>query len=393
MLLQLAKSAKDVPDTAVFKGDLDQVRTVAEQEEPEYEPRADTLRGGAGIVRAMSKIRTKRQVDEVKRMHEERMAPIGENEEVEWDGLRRRKTVSSVGGPGSLSRRKTIHPPLGMSHFPDEVSEPDSEVHPGFFGRIGRKSTASRGSQSNRRSGHSPVPMADRNPSMAGANPEIIATEHVYGLPTGLQKPGDPEDTSYKGAAGPSTVSHVQWAGGDATYERDRASSHGSSLMPPRPPAHVSNASGARRQFSFQNVFGNRRSTVEPDDRPVSRGALSFVSRRSSREYPSGGATEEERLGLVLGDTSKSTLPTYTELDEEPAEYAAHDSDEWQVTSGASSSSPEMVGAGSGDLGRQRRRDPYDDNDDEELYDEPLRSPLEKPPPSSRHGGGHGGFI
>lgn len=40
ILLQLSKSAKNVPDAEVFRGDLDQVRTVAEQEEPEYEPKA-----------------------------------------------------------------------------------------------------------------------------------------------------------------------------------------------------------------------------------------------------------------------------------------------------------------------------------------------------------------
>jgi len=40
VLLQLSKSAKNVPDAEVFRGDLDQVRTVAEQEEPESEPKA-----------------------------------------------------------------------------------------------------------------------------------------------------------------------------------------------------------------------------------------------------------------------------------------------------------------------------------------------------------------
>ena len=138
VLLQLAKSSKDVPDTAVLRGDLDQVRTVAEQEEPEYEPRADTIRGGAAIVRALSRARTIRQVEEVKRIHEERMMPIGENEEVEWDGLRRRRTVSTVHS-GSVRRTKTLHPPLGMSHFPDDVSEPDSELHPGFFHQTWQK--------------------------------------------------------------------------------------------------------------------------------------------------------------------------------------------------------------------------------------------------------------
>jgi hypothetical protein len=64
VLLQLAKSSKDVPDTAVFKGEFDEVRTIAEQKEPEYEPRADTIRGGAAIVRAMSRTRTKRQAED-----------------------------------------------------------------------------------------------------------------------------------------------------------------------------------------------------------------------------------------------------------------------------------------------------------------------------------------
>lgn len=40
VLLQLSKSAKNVPDTEVLRGDLDQVRAVAEQEEPEFEPKA-----------------------------------------------------------------------------------------------------------------------------------------------------------------------------------------------------------------------------------------------------------------------------------------------------------------------------------------------------------------
>ena len=56
ILLQLSKSAKDVPDAAVFKGDLDQVREVAEQEQPETEPKADAIRGTAAIIRAVLKI-------------------------------------------------------------------------------------------------------------------------------------------------------------------------------------------------------------------------------------------------------------------------------------------------------------------------------------------------
>ncbi|EME81540.1 uncharacterized protein MYCFIDRAFT_96559, partial [Pseudocercospora fijiensis CIRAD86] len=345
ILLQLAKSSKDVPDTKVLSGDLDQIRTVAEVEEKEYEPRADTIRGGAGIVRALSTVRTRREAEEAKRIHEERMEPIGENEEVEWDGLRRRKTVSTQGG--SVRRTKTIHPPLGMSHMPDsdQVSEPDSEVHPGFFGRIGRNFTQ------RRQRGHSPVPL-----DSVQADPSDTEA-HVYGLPAGLRRHDDEySDTAYKSpVASASGSQHIHWAGG----ERDRADSQSSSLAPPRPPPH--GAGSARRQFSFQNVtnvFSRNRSDAGSADgsRPISRGALSFASRRSSKEYPTGNnTTEEERLGLVHGDSHK-VLPTYAEERESPE----RDSDEWQVTSGASSS-PEHIGTSTGDLGAPGRRRSDDD--------------------------------
>ncbi|KAK0278459.1 hypothetical protein LTR35_009198 [Friedmanniomyces endolithicus] len=401
VLLQLAKSSKDVPDAAVFKGDLDQVREVANMEEPESEPRADTIRGGAGIVRAMSKIRTKRQVDEVKRIHDERMEPIGEGDEFEWDGLRRRKTVSSAGrsGSGSLSRRKTVHPPLGMSSFPqpdDAVSEPDSEVHPGFFGRIGRKSHATGGSRTQRsRSGRSPVPLATVSPVKDIPSQDGVSEtqpEHVFGLPPGLAKHDEtPEDTSYKGAAG-SERHHVRFNAAQQDA-RERASSRGSSLAPPHPPPGARpGQQGGRRTFSFQNPFHRRSHQDMEDDRPTSRGAMSFASRGSAaREYPtSNTTTEEERLGLVQGDSSNTTLPRYTEVQDEEAR---HSSDEWQVTSG-NSSSPEVLGAG-GDLGRQRRRDPYEsDEGGHELYDEPLRSPVSREDSGGRGGrGGHGGAF
>ncbi|KAH9841324.1 Magnesium transporter NIPA [Teratosphaeria destructans] len=400
VLLQLAKSSKDVPDTAVLSGDLDQVRTVAEQEEPEYEPRADTIRGGAGIVRAMSKIRTKREVEEVKRIHEEHMEPIGENEEVEWDGLRRRKTVSSAGrsAAGSITRRRNEHPPLGMSHFPseeDDISEPDSEVHPGFFGRIGRKTVPSKSQRSSKssRPGTSPVPLASVEPlrmkTADESDDQRHSAEHVYGLPADLKHHDEHEgqDTEYRGA---SAAPRIHFAGDS----RDRADSRASSLGPPPPPPHVQPTAtgGDKRQFSFQD-FIHRHKNVDPhadDNRPVSRGALSFASRRSSigrsiREYPTGGqTTEEERLGLVAGDGSRSTLPRYSEL--EDAAEGRRSSDECQVTSGQSSS-PEMVG---GDLGRQRTRDQYSDFE-EELYDEPLRSPVTRDEQDGRPGSGRSG--
>ncbi|CAK3903417.1 magnesium transporter NIPA1 [Lecanosticta acicola] len=362
VLLQLAKSSKDVPDSKVLSGELDQIRTVAEVAEPEYEPRADTIRGGAGIVRAMSQVRHMREADEAKRIHEERMKPIGEDETVEWDGLRRRKTVSTASGAGSLRRAKTLHPPLGMSSFPDpdDVSEPDSEVHPGFFGRIGR---SFRSSHRRPNRGHSPVPM-----DLVTADKVDEEPEHVYGLPESLRKHEDThyDDTEYR-SPGPSGRAHIQWAG----QESDRPDSRGSSLAPPRPPPH--GTSSNKRQFSFQGVFSRNKSSASAgadDDRPTSRGALSFTSRGSHREYPTGpGTTEEERLGLVHGDSHKS-LPKFDEQEEEDRES----SDEWQVTSGSAGSSPEQLGA-SGDLGHRRSRDPYVDDDDDDLYDGPPRSP------------------
>jgi len=407
ILLQLAKSSKDVPDAAVFKGDLDQVREVAEVEEPESEPRADTIRGGAGIVRAMSKIRTKRQAEEVKRIHDERMEPIGEGEEFEWDGLRRRKTVSSLGrsAAGSVVRRKTVHPPLGMSHFPedDAISEPDSEVHPGFFGRIGRKSQRSLGAGHKRAgSGRSPVPLGSVSPvktTVTGPDGSMdVRPEHVYGLPPGLSKhDGREDDTSYKGPGSASEPqAHIRFVS-DAQDSRERASSRGSSLAPPQPPPHARPAhAGGRRTFSFQNPFHRRSHTdADADDRPTSRGALSFTSRGSNaaREYPTGNqTTEEERLGLVQGDSSNATLPRYTEVPEEEEGERRSSSDDWQLAGG---SSPEQLGGHGGDLGRQRRRDPYEsDEEGRELYDEPLRSPVTRDDPSGRGGGrGGGAFV
>lgn len=371
ILLQLAKSSKDVPDSKVLSGDLDQIRTVAEVEEKEYEPRADTIRGGAGVLRALSTVRTRREAEEAKRIHEERMEPIGENETVEWDGLRRRKTVSTQGG--SVRRTKNVHPPLGMSRMPDEdeISEPDSEVHPGFFGRIGRNLTQ------RRQRGHSPVPMD----SVQAVKSD--ASEHVYDSPEGLRRVDDEySDTAYKSpVAAASRSQHIHWAG----EERDRAGSPSSNLAPPRPPPH--GASGTRRQFSFQNVtnvFSRNRSDAGSADvaRPLSRGALSFASRRSSKEYPTGNnTTEEERLGLVHGD-SHVVLPTYPEERESPE----RDSDEWQVTSGTSSS-PEQIGMSTGDLGAPGRRRRDDDDYDDDLYDAPIHSQREGGRSGDRGGG------
>ncbi|KAF2724019.1 DUF803-domain-containing protein [Polychaeton citri CBS 116435] len=399
VLLQLAKSAKDVPDTTVFKGDLDQVRTVAEQEEPEYEPRADTIRGGGAIVRAISKARSQRQMEEAHKLREEMMEPIGENEEVQWDGVRRRKTISTTAS-GSVKRTKTIHPPLGMSRFPeeDDISEPDSEVHPGFFGRIGRSRREHKAFRSQKRAGTSPVPMTTVVPNKDGAD-EHAAHEHVYGLPPGLQR-GNDDDTSYKSYGS----THIQWAGQlpqNRPDDRDAIPSN-NNLAPPRPPPHSSGQAGQqRRQFSFQNVFrsssnNNDSESAASIDRPISRGALSFVSRHSSTSYSKRrtSQTEEERLGLVQGDSTRAlltreeSLPVYAEEDDGSRQRRGSDTEEgWHMTSAASArSSPEDVTL-TGDLGDNSSRknrpsrgrgDPYtelDDDDDDTFYDQPLHSP------------------
>ncbi|KAL0255023.1 hypothetical protein SLS55_009550 [Diplodia seriata] len=322
VLLQLSKSAKDVPDSAVFQGDLDQVRTVAEQEEPEYEPRADTIRGGAAIIRTLSMARQRREAEEAKTLASVSMEPIGENESIEWDGLRRRRTVLSSGQP-SIRRQKTVHPPLGMSHFPDSDSEhganSDDDIHPGFLSRLSTRR------KSKRRPSHSsthPVPLESisvpsKTASMSSINsrgpppaPSSIiaqdfATEgdhpHVYGLPPGLRGDGH-DDTSYHGPPG-SSSSGVHWA---ASID-ERVRTPGSTLSPPPPPPHGSAASGSnKRQFSFTNVFHPfSRPDSAGSSRPMSaRSGLSFSNRRPghiTRGSGGGGDTEEERLGLVKG--------------------------------------------------------------------------------------------
>jgi drug/metabolite transporter (DMT)-like permease len=389
VLLQLAKSSKDVPDTAVFKGDLDQVRTIAEQEEPESEPRADTIRGGAAIVRALSRKRTMRQLQEAQAIANEHMEPIDENDDVYFDGLRRRKTTSAGTTQRSIRSVKTSHPPLGLTHFPDpnhhSESSDDDDVHPGFLPRFRR-------SRKNSRQPSNELPLKEMKPADATSSTQP-EHEHVFGLPPGIQSHGDHDmDTSYKGG------SAIQWTTSIDERERGRANSQTSSLMPPKPPPHARPDSSGKRTFSFQNVFhrnttnsrlGDGPITNDDSTRPLSRGALSFVSRKSnsSHQRPNSrhkNASEEERLGLVTGDAAltrsssptKSTPTTTTATsskDKSPQSYtgllpayeAQHedddDDDDWFVTSGRGSESPEDVshgfsggGDGGGDLGRVR---------------------------------------
>jgi hypothetical protein len=349
VLLQLSKSAKDVPDTAIFKGDLDQVRTVAEQEEPEYEPRADAIRGGSGIIRAISSARQHKQMEEARRLREEHanMQPIGENEEVEFDGIRRRRTTIRSSRTSSIPsihdvpplpnhanttpiRRKTIHPPLGMSRFPDEEEQQETDMHPGFFHNLLHRNRSSKALP--------PIPDPESHPMspvkigdsafddrIAHPRPQYAALGHLPGL-----NPQSETDTSYNS---PST--HVQWASSPAI---DKPGSRPGTLEPPAPPPHGGrpNSPGqAKRQFSFQNVLHPRRrgSSGADDNRPISRGGLSFIARGASRGGTKAG-TEEERLGLVTGD-SRTHLSGDEMRTSSPPLYSDPE-DEWQITGGPS---------------------------------------------------------
>ncbi|KAJ4400639.1 hypothetical protein N0V91_008576 [Didymella pomorum] len=281
VLLQLSKSAKDVPDAAVFKGDLDQVRTVAEVEEPEYEPRADAIRGGSAILRSLSTARSHRELQEAKRIKEEHMQVIGEGEAVEFDGIRRRKTIVDPNRPptrtGTMVTR-TVHPPLGMTQFPgDESDDDNSSFHPGFFERL-----RSRGKSNASRASSTGVGMTHLPPI-----PTDGASDHIDPL-SDKESHKSPlyQDTSYK-----PHDTHIQFAEVPPIHNDD-------TLYAPKPPPHQ-----AKRQFSFNNVFhrnrGDSEASASGSRRPVSRN-----SRKSSRDGKAAPGTEEERLGLVKGDSS-----------------------------------------------------------------------------------------
>lgn len=343
VLLQLSKSAKDVPDAAVFSGDLDQVRTVAEQEQPESEPKADAIRGAAAIIRRLSNSRQMKEVAEAKRIHEERlkdqMEPIGENERVEWDGLKRRKTLINSPRRG-LERRKTLHPPLGMAYFPDEDGEdqnsrPDSSQNEhrkfsgGFMNSFRRSSpsTISRGQStshglrnSNARSPLHPVTLSEISlpPYQNNDTPiiekfaphpdETMEMSHVHGTSQDPSHIGGDGATDHGRLSPEYNRKPIKWA--------DQDDLRPSSSLAPTPPPHT-----AKRQFSFQNVF-RRKSDARPESstgRPTSR--LGLGSRHGSRERIKPGrksGTEEERLGLVTGDSNSTLpLPGYTSEDED----------------------------------------------------------------------------
>jgi magnesium transporter len=324
ILLQLSKSAKDVPDAAVFKGDLDQMREVAEQEQPETEPKADAIRAGASIVRRFSVTRKKMEQEEARRLRQDtlkdHLEPVAENEIVEWDGLRRRKTVIANPEPGSPVRRKTIHPPLGMSYFPDPNEEEQGERDQSQF------LTSLRTRAKSIFHPNQPEPAVDDpdHPVKSPIHPVALTEISVHS-----SKP-EPSSRPY----GPGSLEEAQEHiyGYKLKDGRKPMPSPRSKPLPASPKPQASQSSlvpqptqEARRQFSFTGVFHRNSRSPDPTfDRPSSsrsgigsrQGGAANEQRRAMKN-----ATEEERLGLVKGDShaallehshgSSPTRPTY----------------------------------------------------------------------------------
>lgn len=340
VLLQLSKAAKDVPDAAVFQGDLDQIHTIAEQEQPESEPKADAIRGTAGLVRRFSRARIRMEEDELRRLHEEKMMeamqPISENgqpapAEYEWDGLRRRRTTTfgsnrrpytattvshrsqtrSQTSPmppttPSIHSPRSPHPPLGMSRFPDDYDEyqSQSEAHHDHDDRSTIFSSIAgsfiRGRGRSRTTTTMPAydeeEARDSGMDKGGADASVYLEDvppsrHMHQDHGGYYNYGGRGgDAGHHGRGGSiHTYDYAQPREAVPLYEQDtsyrgaaarararqRAGSNvsGPSLPPPTPPPHL-----ARRNFSFNKVF--RKADASP--------------------------TEEERAGLVVDDRDRA---------------------------------------------------------------------------------------
>ncbi|KAJ5591719.1 uncharacterized protein N7459_002088 [Penicillium hispanicum] len=321
VLLQLSKSAKDVPDTAVFKGDLDQIREVATQEEPESEPKADSIRGAASIIRQISSARRSVAAEEARRYihdrHEDSLKPPGDNEIIEWDGLRRRRTV--IGEGPHTSRSPSLRqqlPPMGMSRFPEPDDE--DEIRPttkqsGHSFLSDMRSRASSALHPNQW-----LPLNEQNEKHTGTNDTSMKmTELTHPV-------GAPVDTEYHGAGYPAarisgrersdTPRSIAWAD-----EHSEEKADGQTLELP--------TNSARRQFSFNSMLSRIRASREPSPKRTAsppRGILRRAHRMSNSD-PLKNATEEERLGLVRGD-SRSAQPE-EDLGEKLERWSSAESD------------------------------------------------------------------
>ncbi|KAL2267227.1 hypothetical protein VTJ83DRAFT_4504 [Remersonia thermophila] len=342
VLLQLSKSAKDVPDAAVFAGDLDQIQTIAEQPQPETEPKADAIRGTAAIVRRLSATRQKMELEEFRRLQEEKLLeslePPSENgaPKYEWDGIRRRRTgtfssyrsatttPTTLPGGGTFLAPPTPHPPLGWSHIPteEELAEANRPISPALSNLVGSI-------RSRARSVLLPGHPDFRRDQDAARLPTVQSPMHPVQL-TSVTVPGrggsagagaaaaasrsdPPYDRVPPGTSGGESSRRVQFGGRtiSASHARNPSSSSESDDADvTRPALAAPPANSARRQFSFQNMFRRHHNPTDSaggGSRPTSRGI-------SSRGYSTPhirGATEEETLGLVKGDSHSNHAPAY----------------------------------------------------------------------------------
>ncbi|KAL2022887.1 hypothetical protein VTK56DRAFT_4418 [Thermocarpiscus australiensis] len=430
VLLQLSKSAKDVPDTAVFAGDLDQIQTIAEQAQPETEPKADAIRGTAAIVRRLSSARQKMELEELKRLHEEKLQeslePVNEDgvPQFEWDGIRRRRTgtlsthrARSMTSPApTFLAPPTPHPPLGWSHFPteEELAEANRPVSPALSNLVGTIRSRARtvllpGHPDFRGSPNPPKVQSPMHPvqlaSIAVPGSDTIGPkEYSSEQPYISHSPGG--GSGGGGHSISSSKRRIQFGQtsrkvSDGSEKMSETSEPGTMLSPPTPPPH-----SARRQFSFHSMFKRHHAhandgegTTEPRPRSARR------YRISSRGYSSpqmGGATEEETLGLVKGDSNQSqsmpALHYYDDDDiEDDEEYVPDNQLRYghSITRGYNHSPPrgksdgheldsEEPPAYEKQLQRSkgRSRSGSSDGDDDD-----------RPPPPPKHGGIGGAFI
>lgn len=352
-----------MPDTAIFTGDLDQVRTIAEQEAPESDPKADAIRGGAVLLRSLSKSRMRKEADEAKRLQEELLHPIGEHEAVEWDGLRRRRTVLAP-GQAPLGRSKSVHPPLGMTHFPSDTDTGEADAfddaaddglfsnlrkraytvwHPGrshSVGASGGERSTSGVSYTSIEAQHHGAPQTlplDSVPSRPPKKPFFHhAVVRTNSATASEASSGDLAERRGAGAFGsmPRSESPSSLHSQDSayrSYQRQAAAIHFAAQPavvgtggPPAPPALPHDP---RRQFSFQNIFHRHGRDRAPT-------TASTYSGTAADDHQSGGwrrrgnsgavlprgrhvvlPTEEERLGLVKGEAIEGALIEKEEAD------------------------------------------------------------------------------
>lgn len=438
VLLQLSKSAKNVPDTEIFRGDLDQVRTVAEQSEPESEPKADAIRGTAAIIRRISIARQKMEQEEAKQIREERLkdmlnVPLQDGEVVEWDGVKRRVTWGGSSGDAPRRRNTTSgpHPPLGMSRMPDleegtegtsvdaspvvggrrrsmsvdeamrrqiyDIEVEAQEIHPqSFVGRVRSLFVPRQRSKASLRdetdvvvavtSPHRDLP--DHNQPLHRAygnrSPPLPMMGYTRDYPNqhGVKSPQlsvtpSPEDFTARDFASGSpppppsrdglkrtisggseyTAIPIQTSRPAPGYMDSLAQRPSMPTTPKTPHSTYSTDSGlrpesadpghsARRQFSFQSVFGRHSRTHSRDSHgegssdtlqtqshshphlphPHLPTRLQGLRRKSLVGSPNSGTvkTEEEMLGLVKGDSRSSTM----EYEKDPGSVRYVESDD-----------------------------------------------------------------